>query len=369
MSDTNHIVEFPAAHLDAAIKDSEAYRAQGPAAFAGKKPAWRFDREFVTNSHFDASESQYVARQLEHVRAGVYEVQYTDTVYDRLLPINRSVRPGQREYIIRVMDKVGEAMVLDETADQGGNVEEKISEKSMRFFPIGIGYSYTRQEILSSMEAGVPLQANKAMLAKQLMERKVDQIALIGDAKAPSTSGGQKGLLNTTDAGILSYSPMASQGAGTTTFDKYKSADEILEDLHTMVSQPWTSSKGLFSINTLLLPLTTRTYIASRRVGDGTNGSILEYFLGSDQFINSADAVIGLWQLEDATAAGTAGSWTGKRCIGFRRDPSCLEFLINQDFEQLPPQAMNYKIHTLCRMSLGGLALYQPLTMIRMDGV
>jgi hypothetical protein len=369
MSDTNTIVEFPKAHLDAAMSDGQAYKSKGMAAFAGKQPAWRFDREFVTNSHFDASESMYVARQLEHIRAGVYEVQYTDTVYDRLLPINRAVTPGQRSYIVRILDKVGEAVILDESADQGGNVEEKIREIEMGFFPIGIGYSYVRQEILSAMEAGVPLQANKALLAKQLMERKVDQIALIGDAKAPSRSGGQKGILNTTDSGILTYTASSSSGAGTTNFDKFKSADEILEDLHGMVSKPWTSSQGLFSVNTLCMPLTTRTYLASRRVGDGTNGSILDYFLGSDQFINSADSVIGLWHLEDATAAGTAGSWTGKRMMAYRRDPSCLEFLINQDFEQLPPQAVNYRVHTLCRMSLGGLALYQPLTMIRMDGV
>lgn len=369
MSDTNTIVEFPAAHLDAAKSDAAAFRSKGAVVFAGNKPAWRFDREFVTNSHFDASESMFLARQLEHIRAGVYEVQYTDTVYDRLLPINRSVTAGQREYIVRIMDKVGEATVLDESADQGGDVEAKISEKSMRFFPIGVGYHFTRQEILSAMEAGVPLQATKAMLAKQVMERKVDQIALVGDAKAPSTTGGQKGILNTTDSGILSYTPSTSAGGGTTTFDKFKAADEILEDLHGFTAKPWTDSKGLYSINTLLMPLTTRTYLASRRVGDGTNGSILDYFLGSDQFINSAEAVIGLWHLEDATAAGATGAWTGKRVCGYRRDPTCLEFLINQDFEQLPPQAVNYKVNTLCRMGLGGLALYQPLTMIRMDGV
>lgn len=369
MSDINTIVEFPQAHLDAAKADAEAYRSKGAAAFAGQKPAWRFDREFVTNSQFDASESNYLARSLEHIRAGVYEVQYTDTVYDRLLPINRSVRAGQRSYIVRILDVVGEATVIDESADQGNNVESKISEKEMGFFPIGIGYSYVRQELLSAMEAGVPLQATKALLAKQMMERKVDQIALVGDAKAPSRSGGQKGILNTTDAGILSYTASTSAATGTTALGSGKSADEILADLHGFTAKPWTDSKGLYSVNTLLMPLTTKNYLSARRVGDGTNGSILSYFLGSDQFINSESQIMGLWHLEDATAAGATGAWTGKRMMAYRRDPSCLEFLINQDFEQLPPQAVNYKVNTLCRMSLGGLALYQPLTMIRMDSI
>lgn len=361
MSDTNNIVEFPEARLDAAKADAAAFKASGPAALGA--PKWRFDRDFVVNSHFDASEGAFVARQLEHVRAGLAEVQYTDLVYDRLLPINRSVPSGKREYTIRIMDKVGEAIVIAENTDVIPTVELSVTEKSMKFYAIGLGYNYTLDEIRAAMEAGMPLLATKAMVCKQQIERKVNDLALLGD-----TFSGSVGLLTATDTGVLTQTPSTGAGSGDTEFEG-KSADEILKDLHDMTAKPWVDSKGVFSVNTLLLPLSTRTYLASRRVGDGTNGSILNYFLGSDQFVKSDDSVIGLWQLESAAGAGVTGAWTGKRAMAYRRDPGALELMINQPFEQLPPQAVNFYVKTLCRMKMGGLAVYTPASIIRMDQI
>ncbi len=361
MSDTNNIVEFPEAHLDAAKAEAAAFKTKGTAGLG--KATWRFDHGFVENSHFDASEGAFLARQLEHIRAGLYEVQYTDLVYDRLMPINRSVRSGQREYTIRIMDKVGEAEIIAENTDNIPNVEMNVSEKSMKFFTIGLGYRYGVDEARAAMEAGIPLLATKAMVCKQQVERKVNDIALIGN-----TFAGATGLLTATDTGVLTRTASTGAGSGDTEFEG-KSADEILADLHAFTSKPWTDSKGVFSVNTLLLPLTTRTYLASRRVGDGTNGSILSYFLGADQFIKSEDSVVGLWQLESSSAAGAGSAWTGKRAMAYRRDPGALELMINQPFEQMPPQAVNFYVKTLCRMKMGGLAIYQPATIIRMDEI
>jgi len=361
MSDTNNIVEFPEAHLDAAKKDAQSFKASGVAALG--KPAWRFDAGFVTNSALDASESVFFARQLEHIRAGVAEVQYTDLVYDRLMPINRSVPSAKREYTIRILDKMGEAIVLADQTDVVPMVELATSEKTMKFFRIGLGYAYYLDEIKAAMEAGMPIAANKALLCKQLIERKVNDIALLGD-----TFAGATGLLTATNTGVLTATPATGAGSGDTEFEG-KSADEVLTDLHNMTAKPYTDSKGIFSVNTLLLPLTTKTYLSSRRVGDGTNGSILNYFLGADQFIKSEESVIGLWQLESAAASGVTGAWTGKRAMAYRRDPAALELMISQGFEQLAPQAVNYYVKTLCHMKMGGLALYQPATFVRMDTI
>jgi hypothetical protein len=360
MSDTNNIIEFPEAHLDAARKDASAFKASGQVAGA---PKWRFDGAHVTNSHFDAGEGAFVARQLEHIRAGLLEVQYTNLEYDRLMPINRSVPAGAREYTIRIMDKVGEAIVIAENTDVVPSVEVNVTEKSMKFYTIGLGYNYTLSEVQAAMLAGMPLLATKAMVCKQQVERKVNDLALLGD-----TFSGSTGLLTATDTGVLTQTNTTGASSGDTEFAG-KSADEILGDLHGLTSKAWVDSKGMFSVNTMLLPLSTRTYIASRRVGDGTNGSILSYFLGADQFVKSEDAVVGLWQLESAAAAGVTGAWTGKRAMAYRRDPGALELMISQPFEQLPPQAVNFYVKTLCRLKMGGLAIYQPATICRLDEV
>ncbi len=367
MSDTNNIVEFPEAIREAAKKDAADFRKDGGQ--SGKAPAWRFDRSADVNSHFDASESVFLARQLEFVRQGLYEIQYTDVVYDRLLPINRQVPPGKREYTIRIMDKVGQAEVIAEGADHIPNVELSVTDKTMRGFQIGIGYLYHLDEIRAAMEAGVSIVPNKAMVAKQQIERKLNDIALVGDTKTGSATGGMKGLLNANDTGILTYTASTGSGSGTKALGAGKSSDEILGDLHGMTAKVWTESKGTYSVNTLLLPLTTRTYLTSRRVGDGTNGSILGYFCGADPFITSESAVVGLWQLESSSAAGAGSAWTGKRAMAYRRDPGALEYIVNQPFEQLPPQVRNFYVATLCRAKAFGMAIYQPATIITMDEI
>lgn len=358
---TTQIVEFPEKHTEAAKLDAANFKRSGQ---VEGKPAWRFDQAYVQNSHFDASEGAFLARQLEHIRQGLYEVQYTDLVYDRLLPINRSVPSGKNEYTIRIMDKVGEAAIIADEAEDIPNVEVKVSEKSMKFFTIGLGYRYTLQEVRAAMEAGMPLLATKAMVCRQQVERKVNDLALLGD-----TFSGATGLLTTTDTGVLTYTASTGSGSGSTNINAGKSADEILGDLHGLTAKPWTDSKGVYAVNTLLLPLTTRTYLSSRRVGDGTNGSILSYFVGADPFVKSESDVVGLWQLESSSAAGAGAAWTGKRAMAYRRDPGALELMISQSFEQLPPQAVNFYVKTLCRMRMGGLALYQPATIVRMDQI
>lgn len=365
MSDTNNIIEFPAEQAEALRQSAKDFLRTGKLDAA---PKLQIDRTMGV-SHIDAGESNFVARQLEFIRAGTYKVQYTDLVYDSLLPINRSVPIGKNEYTMRIMDKVGQAEVMAEDVDTMPDVETSTTEKSMTFFTIGLGYKYTQTEIQYAMANGVPLVATKAMLCREGIERKINDVALIGDVKAHARSGGLKGLLNTTDSGILTYTASTGSGSGTTVLGSGKSADEVLADLHGMTNQPWVGSKGLFSVNSLLLPLSTKTELAARRVGDGTNGSILSYFLGSNQFIKSESQITGLWQLESAAGAGTTGSWVGKRAIAYRADPAALEFFIQQSFEQLAPQAVNYLVKTPCRARIGGLALYQPLSMIRMDSI
>lgn len=360
--ETDNIVEFPAELAEKAKLDAQEFRKTGKQ--TGPVPEWA---KTLRNEHLD-SESMFVARQLEYIRAGVHKVQYTDLVYDRLLPINRSVSPAKREYTIRIMDGVGEATVVGEDTETFPMVDAELSERTMRFFNIGLGYRYSIDEIRAAAEAGIPLVATRALLCRQLIERKANDVAMVGDLKAGSATGGTKGLLNIAESGILSEAAGVGTGSGTTAFGT-KNPDEVLKDLHNLTSKAWTNSKGMWSVNTLLLPLSTRIDLATRRVGDGTNGSILSYFVGADPFIGSEADVVGLWQLESAAGAGATGAWTGKRAIAYRRDPSAIEFMISQDFEQLPPQAVNMFVRTACRMKLGGIALYLPATMCRMDEI
>lgn len=341
------LVTFPKAHLDAATESAQNFDPQKCTPHA----SWRFDQ--APGTHFDASDSAFLARQLEHIRRGVYEVEYPDLKGARLVPMNTSVPSGKNQYTIRVMDKVGEAKVISDEAMDIPDVEVKVHEMTMKLFTLGIAYRYTLQETRAALAEGMALSPKKAMVAREMIERKLDQIILLGDPVA-----GVKGLLNATDTGIVTYStPVGS--AGDTEFER-KSADEILLDLHGAPAKVVADSKEVDIPNTMLLPLTTRQYLATRRVGDGTAGSILSYFLGNDPYINMVEA---LHQLEGSN------DWSGKRGMCYRRDPNCLELIVSQPFEQLPPQAVAFMVKTLCRMRTGGIAIYRPTSIVRFDQI
>lgn len=340
------LVEFPKAHLDAAIKSAVEFNRNSLGT-----PSWRFDTH--QGSHFDAAESAFVARQLEHIRAGVYEVEYPDLKGARLVPTNTSVPSGKNVYTIRIMDRVGEAKVIADEVTDIPNVEVSTHEATMRMFTLGIAYMYSLQEARAAMSEGMPLIAKKAMVAREMMERKLDTIILTGD-----TVAGVKGLLNATDTGIVTYST-PNGGAGDTEFST-KSSDEVLLDLHGAPAKVVTDSKEVDIPNTMLLPLSTKQYLTTRRVGDGTSVSIMSYFLGNDPYI---DMVEGLYQLESSS------DWTGKRGMCYRRDPNALELIVSQPFEQLPPQAQAMVVKTFCRMRTGGLAIYRPTSIVRFDQI
>lgn len=324
---------------------------------AGPSLGWKdtLEGHKVKGAQMDASESMFLARQLEYIRAGVYKVEYPDLKGARLVPTNTSVPSGARSYTIRIWDKVGEADLVSEDASDFNTVEAKITEKTMRFFMIGLGYQYTLDEVRYAVEAGVPLQATKAMVCREQIERKMDDIILTGSTKASVT-----GLLNATDTGIVTYTASNSAALGTTLFSG-KNADEILGDLHGLVHKVVQDSKEVDIPNTMLMPLTTRLSLQTRRVGDGTSTSILNFFQGNDPYINMIES---LYQLESNTA------WTGKRITVYRRDPTCLELINPQPFEQMAPFMANpFITKVLCRLRTGGIAIYRPTSIGRMDNI
>lgn len=308
----------------------------------------------AAHGQMDASESLFLARQLEYIRTGVYRVEYPELKAARLVPTNTSIPSGKRSYTIRIWDKVGEADIVAEDATDFNSVDAKITEKTMRFFMIGLGYNYTLDEARYAMSEGVPLQATKAMVCREQIERKMDEIVLTGSTKA-----GVTGLLNATDTGIVTYTAANAQSDGLTLFSS-KSPDEVLKDLHGLVHKVVQDSKEVDLPNTMLMPLTTRLDLQTRRVGDGSNVTIMEFFKANDPYVNMIDS---LYQLESNTA------WTGKRITVYRRDPTCLELINNQPFEQLPPQQFGLVTKTMCRVKTGGIAIYRPTSIGRMDNI
>lgn len=349
MSESENTNTFPKAHFDNMSKAAKDFR---DGLLRGQLPAnlpWRFDDG---RGHFDANESAFLAMQLVAMRPGVYRVQYPTLKARSLIPHNFSIDTGAAFIGQESWDGVGAPAVSADYAGDVPTVETKSTFTSTPIFALKLAYEYSIQEARAAMFAGIPLVPRKAMICREEMERKLDDIAFLGD-----TTTAVKGLF--TQSGTTTYTLASTGVAGAKTFDS-KAADDVLLDLNEMVAKVVLDTKEIEIPDTLLTPISTRNLISSRRVGDGTSSTILAYYLANQPFIKTVDAT---YKLESHATA-----WTGKRLVAYRNDSTRVEMHVPQPFEQLSPQADGFMVKTLCHMRTAGVQLYLPKSCVYSDG-
>lgn len=343
------IATFPKARFDAMLEAARGFD-------ASKLPADKSDfaRRFdaAIQGKMDAAESAYISRQLEFMRQGVMEVQYPELKGARLVPIDTNVDPGAASYTYQTSDFIGKALVTSDLATEPPRADVKGGESNQVIRSIIIAYGYSIQEARAAMFAKTPLIPRRAMAARDIMERTIDDIWFLGHLVM-----GLKGLLN--QSNTTTYT-VPNGTLGTKNFES-KTPDEVVADLNGAVNKVVTDSKEVFQPDTMILPLSSYTYISTKRMGDGDSSTILQHFLKNTPYIKTVEAT---HKLES-----NATDWTGKRGMVYRKDPNYIAGLLPQPFEQLPPQATAYELITPCHARCGGVVVYQPRAICYFDGI
>lgn len=319
--------------------------------FDSAEPRWQFSWPGITA--FDGTESMYIARMLEYLRPGVYAKQYPMLLWSQHVPANYSVPNGAEAYTVTGSDYAGNVTLSKLPATNAQMVNQTIFQASMGFFSMTLGYEYNLQEVRNAIFAGRPLQASYALACRNLMERKLDEIAYLGQKDL-----GVKGLL--TFSGVGSYAVPATGAGGTTSWDK-KNAEAILADLNGPVDQMIVATNSISVPNAWLMPVSRNRVIETRRIGDGSDVTIKTFFLKNQKFITDITTTY-------RSEAAPNNEWVGKRSVVYRNDAETLEMIIQQPFEQMPPVAMHFSVTTLCHLRTGGLALYKTGEVIYVDG-
>jgi hypothetical protein len=311
-----------------------------------------FSRNDAENLRTDASTTAFVARQLEYLRPGLFEVQYPSLKGKQWVPVNSTMPIGAETYVITIVDRVGEVKHIKDFSKDLSRVELKTSQASMNLFAMGISYAWNINEIRAAMYAGMPLPTKKAMGARDLMARKFDDILLTGD-----TAQGAKGLFNLT--GTETYTIAADGAGGSKTFES-KNADKIVRDLNGALSQIVVNSKEVHLPNTVIMPNSTYQHLGGTRVGDGTSETVLAYWLRTNPY--------GIRSAEQSLKLETAGAGSTKRIVSYEKSPNVLEMIAPVEFEQFAPETFNTEVQTVVQMRVGGVALYMPKAVAYSDG-
>lgn len=339
---------FPQARLDEMALEAVRFDAADP-----RPLKWHFDGR---GSHFDGAESAYLARQLEFMRPGVIEASFPKLMAANWIPYNTTPDSGSTQFTVVFEDQVGEVRLSQDMKGIIPRVDAKTSTASINIFSMLLSYGYSIQEARAAMKAGYPLQARRAMLCREQMERKLDDIAFVGD-----TGSGVKGLLNqTTGATAVDTYTVPATGQGGSKKWRDKAPDDVLLDLCAAPSQIVTGSLEIEQPDTWLLPLSTYESISQRRVGDGTNESILSYYLRTAAH---AKRVVKTHKSE------TKGSGSTTRAVCYEANPNKLEMIVPTPFEQFNPISEGLDVVTICHLRTAGVFVYRPRSICYADDV
>jgi hypothetical protein len=138
---------------------------------------------------------------------------------------------------------------------------------------LGREISFTSVELDRSQLLGQPIDAQKTDAMNIGYNMNIDQMCYIGAPDVLTNGGPTQGLLNSSQ---VTSSTVAAGISGFTQWI-YKTADEMLADVNTLLVNTWLASAYAITPSKLLLPPANYSYIASQKVSTAGNISILKF--------------------------------------------------------------------------------------------
>lgn len=312
----------------------------------------------MSNMHFvnlDSSETAFFARELEHIKARSYDKLFPEYLGLSLFNVATDQGEGANWITYRSYEETGRAKIIANYADDLPRADIRGKEKITPVRSIGICYGFSRQDIRASIREGKGLDARLASAARRGNDQLVDDIIFYGKEEY-----GLDGLLNNP---AIPQASVPADGTGGSTLWSSKTPDQVLRDLNLIVNDIVTNSNGVEIPNTLLLPLSQYTYIASTPRSAVSDTTILDLFVLSNPYIATKADVIPVPKLAGAGENG------GDVMIAYRKDPDKIETQIPMPFMQYAPQERNLYIEILCESRIGSVIPYYPRSVNIGEGI
>lgn len=302
--------------------------------------------------HFDANETLFLKRQLEHIEKTVYEFKQRELRYRMYIPVNSSYNPGATSITYRMLRLVGMFKVVANYAADLPRADAYMEESTQKVKTIAGSIGYNTQEIRSAQMAGVPLETYKAAALRRAAREKENSIAWTGDAQS-----GILGLLNNPNIPELA----AGNGAAGTSEWSTKTADEIILDVSLAISKIRTQSNGIHEANTVLMPRGQYDLIQGLPRSTYSDLTVLEFLKRTYPGVE-----FGVLETE-LDLAFTAGTEDG--LIVYEKDREVLEMAIPLELKLYPIQAKNLEFTIPAEARNGGVIVRYPLALLFFTGI
>lgn len=300
----------------------------------------------------DSNESVFFNRELAYVKAKSYDAKYAELKGLSLIPISTEAGAGVNEIIFHQYRGVGFAKVIADYAKDFPRVDIYGEEKAVKVKGIGDSYGYSIKEIRASQRTGKNLDQRRAITARRAHDEMMNRMAL-----KSNTADGTFGLL---DFPGITEVTLQADGTNSSKTWASKTPDQIVRDINDLVSAVMEPTSAREVPDTLLLPIAQYNDLASRRIGEAGEKTLMRYILDNSPYIKRIDW---LSELKNFGAGGT------NRALVGRFDEEHLTLEIPQPFEQFEAQQEGMEFTIPCHSECAGTIIYYPLAFAYADGI
>jgi len=298
----------------------------------------------------DAQGTVVFQKQLEHVKAKMFEVLYPELTYRRVFPIATDAHPGSDSITYHSFDESGEATILANNAKDLHRVDISGAETTKLVRNIGAAFGYSYFDILRAQKAGMPLEQRKANAARRAIERKMNSIAYLGDEEYNMT-------------GLLSDADVPSGNAPNGSWSSSSEPDDILEDVLDAGNQVFVDSNGVEYPNRLLVTPASKALLDTVRLSSMTEQTLIKWLVENVAWLQSVNDIIVVPELIEA------GNASADVMVAMTADPEKLEFEIPMDITPLETDKIQLEYVTPVVARCAGLNIYYPGSMFISEGV
>jgi len=317
--------------------------------------------EFIKNKlaergmELDSQDTMFLERELQKIESETYDVEFPELQYKEIVPVVVTNEPYAKSIYYKQATKTGVARIISDYADDLPNVSKFVKEFSRPVKAIGDAYVYSWEEVEAAAKNGVNLSSDLAIIARETIEQKIDDIALLGDDE-----NGIEGFFDLSN--VQSYTVPADGTAGSA-FWSAKTNLQIIRDVAGLINKAASGTKGVESgVNTVLLPLDRYATLATTPMSADNGNTILQFLK------NSFPQVTFMPAYKLSGMLGTPATY-GERMIAYNRNPRKVKMNMTSPFRQMPPQAKNLSFSVPCVAKVAGVVSPYPMSIVYGDGI
>lgn len=295
----------------------------------------------------------FLLSMLTAIESKLYEVKFKNITYPQVLPISNEAGEWAESVTYFFMNGYAVAKFVG-TKSLNVPIAEIGTDKVTVPVELGAtGYEYSDEELRQSMFLGRPLPQLKANMARRAFEELAQTVAMTGD-----TQHDLPGFINNTNVTAAS---VVNPGGGTAW--STKTPAQILFDINALLGAIFTDTLQVEKPDTLALPTSQWSFIASTPRSDNSDTTILQYVVANSPYLNSADDIIPLSELAGAGAGAT------DRMVAYEKNLDKLVFHIPMPLKFTEPQRKGRGFEVPGEFKLSGVEIRFPGSVRYADGI